>query len=162
MVIVPEAPNHRDRIRALLLGAFPSAAEADLVERLHADSDAVISLIALRDEQVIGQAMFSRMIAPFKALALAPVAVALPWRRQRVASRLIETGLQRARDSGWEGVFVLGDPAFYHCFGFRAGLARPFSSPYAGPHLMALALKGAALPVLSGQVRHAAAISAMG
>jgi len=35
---------------------------------------------------------------------------------------------------------VLGDPAYYARFGFSQALAAPLASPYAGPHLQALAL----------------------
>jgi putative acetyltransferase len=80
------------------------------------------------------------MAEPARALGLAPVAVLPAFRRRGVATGLIEAGLARACGQGWELVFVLGDPAYYRRFGFDTGLARDFTSPYAGDHFMARAL----------------------
>ena len=57
--------------------------------------------------------MFSRMKAPFPALALGPVAVLPECRRTGIASELIREGIARSEAAGWAAVFVLGDPAFY-------------------------------------------------
>ncbi|MGZ8996499.1 MAG: hypothetical protein ACXW3P_08420 [Rhodospirillales bacterium] len=57
-------------------------------------------------------------------------------------------------------MFVLGDPACYRRFGFRADLAAGFTSPYAGPHLMVLPLQGA-LPTQEGRLDYAPAFAAM-
>lgn len=162
MNIVPEIPSQYTLIRALLLEAFPTSAEACLVEQLRADGDAIVGLVALQNAQIAGHVMFSKMTAPFKALAMAPVAVAPPWRNRGVAARLIESGLKQARVAGWEAVFVLGDPAFYRRFGFQTELARHYTSPYAGPYLMGLTLAGDPLPTSSGAINHAAAFSAFG
>jgi predicted N-acetyltransferase YhbS len=43
MIVAPERSDHRAAVRELLLSAFPSVDEADLVERLRRDGDAVIS-----------------------------------------------------------------------------------------------------------------------
>ena len=69
--------------------------------------------------------------------------------------------LARARKDGWDAVFVLGDPAYYRRFGFDPEAARGFGSPYAGPHLMALPLKGR-LPVTTDRVDYAPAFAALG
>ena len=69
---------------------------------------------------------------------------------------MIRAGLERARSAGWRGVFVLGDPGYYRRFGFDPALAGGFASPYAGPHLMALAL-GPDLPARSGRIEYAPA-----
>ena len=83
------------------------------------------------------------MKAPFPALALGPVAVQPEYRRTGIASQLIREGIARSEAAGWAGIFVLGDPAFYRRFGFNAGKASGFISPYAGPHLMVLPIGGA-------------------
>ena len=48
--------------------------------------------------------------------------------------------MARAREGGWAAAFVLGDPAYYGRFGFRADAARGYASPYAGEHFLALPL----------------------
>jgi putative acetyltransferase len=53
---------------------------------LHSDGDAVLSLVAEKDGGVVGHALFSRMIAPFRALGLAPVAVLATHRRLGLAA----------------------------------------------------------------------------
>lgn len=136
-VIRPEAPADRDAIRHVHLEGFPSAAEADLVEALHADGDVVLSLVATMNKMVVGHVLFSRMVSPQRALGLAPVAVLPAFRRQGCATRLIEYGLKCAARQNWHIVFVLGGP-YYHRLGFDPVTAARFASPYAGPQFMAL------------------------
>jgi putative acetyltransferase len=160
-VIRDEQPEDIAAVRALVTAAFGQPAEADLVDRLRADGDSVISLVAVDDGLIVGQVLFSRMSAPFRALALAPVSV-LPERQNAgIGSRLIRAGLDRTADDGWQGVFVLGEPEYYGRFGFDAALAEGFSSPYAGPYFMALAI-GGALPVTAGELNHAPAFATLG
>ena len=130
--------------------------------QLRKDGDAVISLIAVEGGNVVGHVMFSRMSAPFRALGLAPVSVDPHWRNQGIAARLIEEGLKQAKATGWEGIFVVGDPAYYQRFGFSANAAEGFESPYAGPYLMVLALNEDGLPSRSGRIDYAPAFSSLG
>jgi putative acetyltransferase len=141
--------------------AFPTEAEARLVDTLRDDGDAVISLVAALDGAVIGHVLFSRMQSPEGFLGLAPVAVAAAHRKQGIAAVLIREGLERARRDGWAGVFVLGDD-YYQRFGFDRALAARFSSPYAGPHLMALSLQPGELPTRSGPAEYPRAFSQPG
>jgi putative acetyltransferase len=147
-------------VRDLHLSAFPAAEESDLVDALRKDGDAVLSLVA-DDGGVVGHVMFSRMKAPFRALGLAPVAVLADWRRQGVADGLIRAGLARAKNDGWEAVFVLGSPDYYTRFGFDVGLAAGFQSPYAGPYMMVLALQEGGLPTMVGEVSYAPAFDGL-
>ena len=158
MRIRPETPADRAAVHAVNLAAFGAPAEADLVERLHADGDAVISLVAIEDQAIVGHVMFSKMTAPFRALGLAPVAVRPDRQGQGVGAALIREGLAQAAAAGWRGVFCLGNPAYYTPFGFDVALAGGFSSPYAGPYLMALALNGP-LPATTGEIGYARAFS---
>jgi putative acetyltransferase len=64
---------------------------------------------------------------------------------------LIRRALELAQASQWQIVFVLGDPTYYRRFGFDPALATSFTSRYAGPHLMALALTHPP-PALTGQI----------
>ena len=147
-------------IRALHIGAFPTAAEADLLERLRSDGDAVFSLVATHGERIIGHVMFSRMGEPAESLGLAPVAVLASHRRHGVADALIRHGLQLAKGSGWKWVFVLGGD-YYRRFGFDPALAAGLTSCYAGPHLMGLALQPDELPPRAGRLEYAKAFAAL-
>ena len=161
MNIRTEQPADILAIREVVTAAFGQPLEADLVDRLRADGDSVISLVAEEEGRVVGHIMFSRLTAPFRALGLAPVSVAPDRQRAGTGSRLIRAGLERAAREGWQAVFVLGDPAFYRRFGFDANQASGFSSPYAGPHLMVLAL-GGALPAITGEIAYAPAFAVLG
>lgn len=157
-----ERAADRDAVRAVTQAAFGAEAEAELVERLHADGDAEIALVAEEGEgRLAGHILFSRMAAPFRALGLAPVSVAPERQGSGIGSALIRAGLARARDQGWEAVFVLGDPRYYGRFGFTAAAAAPFRCAYSGPHLMALPL-GTAMPAGGGDIAYAPAFAALG
>ncbi|HEX2556628.1 MAG TPA: N-acetyltransferase [Microvirga sp.] len=161
MTIRDEDPADAPGIRALVASAFGQAAEADLVDRLRRDGDGVISLVAVEDGAFVGHVLLSRMRAPFRALGLAPVSVTPERQRAGIGSRLIRAALDRARGEEWQGVFVLGEPAYYRRFGFDSSLAGGFASPYAGPYLMALALRGE-LPARTGRIVYAPAFAALG
>jgi putative acetyltransferase len=155
-----EVETDFEEVHGLHLGAFPTAAEGDLVDALRRAADAMLSLVAV-DGDLVGHVMFSRMKAPFRALGLAPVAVLADRRRQGVADLLIRTGLQQAKEDGWEAVFVLGSPDYYSRFGFDVALASGFRSPYAGPYLMVLALRDSGLPTATGAVSYAPAFDGL-
>ena len=161
IIIRPEVPSDSAAVVKVIEQAFGRKDEARLVERLRAEGDAVISLVGVLEDGVVGHVMLSRLTAPFPALALAPISVTPDHQGRGVGSRLVEEALKQARARGWEGVFVLGDPVFYRRFGFRLDLAVGFSSPYAGPHFMALPL-GQSLPASSGTIAHAPAFVDLG
>ena len=150
-------------VRAVLTAAFPTAAEAELVEQLVRDGDLVLGFVALEEGQIVGYAGFSRMNvvadeARVPALALAPVAVLPALQRRGIGGRLIECGLAAANGRGVPLVFVLGDPEYYGRFGFRPQSAAPFASPYAGPHFMAQWLSSPRVPA-SGRADYAPAFA---
>lgn len=150
MRIQPECWDDADEVRALLIAAFPSSAEADLVQMLHEDGDCVISLVARDEGRIAGQVMLSRMRVEgegrsYRALGLGPVSI-LPERQgQGIGSALIREALRRAEQMGEQLIFVLGDPDFYGRFGFSAETAVPFASSYAGPYFLSTAF-GVPLP----------------
>lgn len=167
-----EEPADIGAIRAVVAAAFGQTLEADLVDRLRADGACVLSLVALEGEALVGHVMFSRMVAPFTALGLAPLSVLPAWQRRGIGGALVREGLRRLAQETWEetwqetweapwqAVFVLGDPAYYQRFGFDASRASGFTSPYAGPYLMALSLQGE-LPARSGRIDYAPAFAGL-
>jgi len=160
-LIRDEQPGDIAAIHAVVTAAFGQRAEADLVDRLRADGDTIISLIAVADGRIVGHILFSKLSAPFRALALAPVSVLPGHQNAGIGSRLIHAGVERAATDCWQGVFVLGEPDYYGRFGFDPALAAGFASPYAGPYFMALTLNGD-LPVKVGKLGHAPAFAALG
>src|SRR5580704_8968182 len=116
MVIRLETPSDVAAICVVEVAAFPTPAEARLVDDLRAAGDAVFSLVAVDGGRVVGHAMFSKMAAPFPALALGPVAVLPERQRTGIGSLLIRDGIARSEAAGWTGIFVLGNPAYYGRF----------------------------------------------
>ena len=161
MIIRDEEPADIEAIHALVAAAFGSAGEAGLVDQLRRDGDLAISLVAAEGSTLFGHIAFSRMVAPFPALGLAPLAVRPARQKQGIGAGLIAAGLSRAETAGWRAAFVLGDNAYYEKFGFDPALAAGFTCVYAGPHLMARAFNGA-LPVTTGPVAYAPAFAALG
>jgi putative acetyltransferase len=160
-LIRQETPADGPAIRRVHLESFPTAAEADLVDQLRKDGDVGISLVTEEDAAVTAHVLFSPMAAPFRALSLAPVAVLPAYRRRGLAAGLIHAGLVRAAAQGWDAVFVLGEPAYYERFGFDAGPASGFASPYAGPYFLVKPLRDG-LPILHGRLEHAPAFARLG
>lgn len=162
MPVRDETGKDRQAVFDVHAAAFPSPAEARLVDRLRDDGDLAISLVAQEDGAIVGHVAFSRMRAPFRALGLAPIGVLPSLQGRGCGSALVRAGLERARNEDWDGVFVLGDAAYYERFGFRQALASGFSCRYAGEHFMALAMRGDGLPQLLGEVAYARAFDALG
>ncbi len=161
MLIRPETAADHAAIRAVVSAAFARPDEADLVEQLRRNGDAAISLVAEAEGAVIGHVLLSPMAAPFAALGLAPLSVLPAHQRSGVGSALMHAAIDTARASGAAAIFLLGNPGYYQRFGFSAAAAKPFASPYAGPHFMALPLV-APLPATQGAVAYAAAFGGLG
>ena len=163
IAIRPETPADIAAIGAVLGAAFPTAAETGLVERLRSEGELVLALIAAHDRDgTVGYVAFTRLAIDKDsrsdaAVGLAPLAVAPDHQRRGIGSALVREGLATLKGRGERLVFVLGDPAYYGRFGFRAETAAPFRAPYRGPHFMALRL--AAGRPESGHIRYPAAFA---
>ena len=137
LTIRTEEPRDATIIRALHRLAFEEDAPGLIVDKLRASGHSVISIVAEQAGQITGHVMFSRIEAPMRALALAPVGVIPLFQGRGIGSALIREGLDRARKEGWQAVFVLGNASYYGRFGFSAAAAQGYTSPYSGPHFMA-------------------------
>jgi putative acetyltransferase len=150
MGIREERPSDVPHIRAVNTAAFGRSEEADLVDRLRADGEFVLSLVAEDAAGIQGHILFTRLSVvsagtAIPAVALAPVAV-LPERQKRgIGSALIREGLSRCQARGHSLCVVLGHADYYPRFGFSAELARRLEAPFSGPSFMALELKPGAL-----------------
>ena len=165
-MIRPAGPEDAAGIRAVHEAAFPTPVEADLVEALVREGDAVVSLVAERQGGIVGHILLSRIQAAgdgraLRALGLAPVGVLPGYQGGGIGAALIEGALGIARATGEEIVFLLGEPDYYRRFGFSAAAAAPFASPYAGPWFMALPLRPAFAPPAHGEAAYAPAFSGL-
>jgi putative acetyltransferase len=142
-----ETPDDVRAVREVNVAAFPTAAEADLVDALRA-SDAWIEGLSIVTEDcegtVVGHALLTRChVDGTPALALAPCAVLPRVQRSGAGSAAIRAGLEAARAMGENLVLVLGHAEYYPRFGFTPastfGIRPSFEVP--DEAMMALALE---------------------
>ena len=141
-------PADHPAIRAVNEAAFGRPDEADLVERLRADGDAMFELVDEHDGEIVGHILYSRLWADSVSLyaALAPMAVRPERQRGGVGKRLVDASLETAKDFGACAVIVLGHVDYYPKFGFSTEAATQVKAPFSGqPAFMALALEDGAL-----------------
>jgi putative acetyltransferase len=138
-----ERPDDTASVRALLDAAFGGDAESKLVERLRAEGDLVLSLVAENRQGLVGYVGFPRLVLRLDernvpVVGLAPIGVLPPLQRKGIGGALIRDGLARLKDRAERLVFVLGDPAYYRRFDFI--VMEGFVSRYTGPNFQALML----------------------
>lgn len=151
------APTDAAAIRDVVAAAFGQPDEADLVDRLRADGDVLVELVAEHGGTVVGHVLFSRLgIGPIEGAALAPLAVAPDRQRTGVGVALTRAGIDRCRELGVPAIVVLGHADYYPRFGFSPALARPLEAPFSGPSFMAMELVPGAL-ARGGRLRYAPA-----
>ena len=117
-----------ERVRQIVTAAFPTDAESRLVDALRATGKAIISLVAVNGDEVLGHILFSPVTTtpPSEAegIGLAPVAVGPDSQSQGIGSMLIREGLRLCKERGFDYCVVLGEPKYYQRFGFEK--ASPF------------------------------------
>jgi putative acetyltransferase len=133
----PERPDDVVAIREVNLAAFPSAAEADLVDALRASAAWIDGLSIIAEDgqgTVVAHALLTRChVDGTPALALAPCAVIPRVQQQGAGSAAIRAALEAARAQGEKLVLVLGHARYYPRFGFRPastlGIRASFDAP---------------------------------
>jgi putative acetyltransferase len=117
--------------------AFGRPDEASLVEALRRHPKFYLGLVAVEDGAIVGHIAFSPATlhcynAPYKIVALGPMAVRPERQRHGLGSALVREGLAACRRLGHDVVVVLGHAAFYPRFGFVAARALGVMSEYPG------------------------------
>ena len=148
-------------IRQVVRHAFGQDDEANLVEQLRADSDALVELVAASDIAIQGHILYSPLAIErdgqtLQAAALAPVSVLPAFQRKGAGGALIRAGNARCAALGLDAIIVLGHADYYPQFGFSAAVAESLEAPFSGPHFMALELRPDVLKA-GGRVRYAKA-----
>lgn len=164
VTIRPEQPDDIPAVRRVHEAAFPTAQEADLVDRLRSSGKAAVSLVAQDADNVIGHILFSPVTfdppAAVTAFGLAPMAVLPGHEKHAVGRRLVQNGLAECHARGACLVVVLGDPPYYGRFGFerasRHGLRNEFG---AEEEFMVFLLDARAHPTPGSLVKYASEFS---
>ena len=157
-----EQAEDLSEIRAVNEQAFDQSEEADIVDQLRAMGDSVLSLVAIRDDEIVGHILFSPVTIEkngdaIVGMGLGPMAVLPDFQGQRIGSVLVESGLRTLRDRFCPFVVVLGHPEYYPRFGFgpasRHGITCHWEE-VPDEAFMALILDESAIKSVSGKARY--------
>lgn len=145
--------DDRDEIRALIERAFGQTDEAVIVDKLEADGDSYLQVVAELDGKIVGHLTFYLLgvFGRLGALGLGPMCVD-PWvQREGIGLTMAQYGLEVCKRANVPIVFVLGHPEYYPKLGFSTEAAEGFEGPWSGqPAFMALRMRYG--PPMSGKL----------
>jgi len=164
VLIRREKPEEFSQIYDLVKVAFQTAKvadgkEQDFVNQLRGSGNYIpeLALIAEENGKLIGHIMLTKTCivsssTRFETLLLAPVSVVLEYRNRGIGSGLIKESFRLAKAMGYTSVMLVGDPAYYHRFGFKGAFNFGIKSRYNIPdeYVMACELVPGALSGISG------------
>jgi putative acetyltransferase len=162
LIIREECADDYPAVFEINTRAFDTDLEARLVNLLRRKARPVVSLVAERDDKLIGHIMFSPVqideeAAGGRTMGLGPVAVHPDARGQGVGAKLVQAGLDACRALRTELVFVVGEPEYYSRFGFKPAADSGFhykdENKFVDVFFVLELTKGAASG-LSGEVRY--------
>ena len=137
-----ERPGDEDAIHEVTTAAFLAAphtshTEQAIVRELRRAGALAVSLVAERDGRVVGHLALSPVTIdglPCGWFGLGPVSVRPEEQGAGIGSRLVREALARLRAAGARGCVLVGAPAYYGRFGFRA--APPLPLPNVPPEYL--------------------------
>ena len=160
ITIRKEEPGDIRAIRHVNERAFDQENEANIIEKLRKRGALTISLVAVRDDEIVGHIAFSPVIieaegSNFGAIALAPMAVLPAYQRKGIGSQMVRVGLEECRRLGHEIIVVLGHPDYYPRFGFVPAMPKGIGCEFEVPEeaWMIFELQEGALAGRRGKVR---------
>lgn len=168
----PGDPADVAAVRAVSAAAFPSDAEAHLLDALRADGDLdpARSLVAEVDRIVVGHALLTAVVLERpddtrdadRIVALGPVAVVPEWQNRGIGGALVRAALEQAEREGTAAVVLLGHPSYYPRFGFRPARQQGLVPPVPWPDAAWMAFRLPAwTPRDAGLVLYARAFTEM-
>ena len=127
ITIRAEESGDIDAIRAVTKAAFcnhpySSQTEHHIVDSLRKNLALTLSLVAIHKDRLLGHIAISPVSISDHSTgwyALGPVSVSPDVQRQGIGSALIFAALARMKEQRALGCVLLGDPDYYHKFGFR-------------------------------------------
>lgn len=130
-IIRQAKPADDDQIERLTREAFwnvykPGCDEHLVVHNIHKEDKSLkeLELVACQGERVVGHIIYtkSRIEGCDKNgfITFGPISVKPQLQKQGIGSRLIEASMKLAAKEGYLAVFITGNPAYYHKFGFES------------------------------------------
>ena len=137
MHIRAETAEDSASIAAVVEAAFANAehsdgTEAAIVERLRNAAAMPISLVTTDGTEIVGHVALSPVTidgANIGWLGVGPLSVIPDRQSQGIGQALMREALSNARNMGAAGCVVLGEPAYYGRFGFKADNRLVFPGP---------------------------------
>jgi len=100
--------------------------ESKLIERIRNSEEFIseLSIVAEIDNEIVGHILLSKAAVENKeeqqeVIVLAPIAIKPIYQKQGIGSKLINEGLKRCKELGFNIVFLIGHPEYYPKFGFK-------------------------------------------
>ena len=132
-----EQPDDRRPIYKLTEAAFKDMPHSDgdeheLVDRLRADGDLTLSLVAEAAEGIVGHIAFSPVTISDGTqdwYGLGPVSVWPELHGKGIGGALINRGITEMRGIGAKGIVLLGSPEYYSRFGFTSDARVQYPGP---------------------------------
>ena len=152
-----ERPDDHAAIRDVNRRAFGQDQEGNIVDGLRSNGAALLSLVAILNDRIVGHIMYTpAIIGSVTGAALGPMSVLPEHQRHGIGSKLVSTGNQRLREAGYPFIIVLGHPAFYPRFGFRRASTLAVKCEWDVPDdvVMLLILDESELQGISGLVKY--------
>ena len=162
-----ETPDDYDRVIELTEKAFETLEISDhnegkLVDKLREAPTFIdeLSLVAELNGQIVGHILFTPIIIDnglqqFQSLVLAPVSVLPEFQKLGIGGKLILAGHQKAKESGFHSIILIGHPEYYPRFGYKPASTWGIKTHYELPSddvFMAVELTEGALGNVSGVV----------
>ncbi len=158
IVIKRQKEEDTEQVMSVNKLAFETTYEANLVNALIESDVNTFSLVARKDNKIVGHLLLSEMTVlnknnsrNLKLYGLAPMSVIPNEQKQGIGKLLIKNAIEIAKDNSVDIIFVLGHPDYYPKFNFiptnRFGVTCQYDAPPEA--FMALDLTGK-LPSLTG------------
>jgi len=158
IVIREEGPDDIAAVREVNRRAFGQEQESNIVDALRANGGALLSLVAIMDDRIVGHIIYSPVSVSdmVNGTALGPMAVLPEHQRQGIGTRLVEAGNQKIKDAGHPFIIVVGHAEYYPRFGFRPASEYGVKCEWDVPNVvfMVLVLDPAKMQGMSGLARY--------
>ena len=138
MNIRTEKATDVDKIWNINAEAFETEAETNLVNALRDSGVSYISLVAEKDNELVGHILFTPVElvgddTDLKLMGLAPMSVVPKVQNRGIGSVLVEAGIEQCVSKGFDAIVVLGHPEYYPKFGFVPSVKYDIKSEYEVP-----------------------------